>query len=61
MDHQDVDAAMAEMLRVLGPTTAEDWTVPAGPPESTEIGLRRDHLRGLPFSSGGSGRLVLWS
>ncbi len=30
MDHQDVDAAVAEMLRVLGPHTAEDWTVPAG-------------------------------
>lgn len=31
MDHQDVDAAVAEMLRVLSPHTAEDWTVPAGP------------------------------
>lgn len=31
MDHQDVDAASAEMLRVLGPLTGEDWTVRAGP------------------------------
>jgi hypothetical protein len=30
MDHQDVQAAVAEMLRVLAPHTAEDWTVPAG-------------------------------
>ncbi|WP_247702974.1 maleylpyruvate isomerase N-terminal domain-containing protein [Streptomyces sp. F63] len=35
MDHQDVDAAVAEMLRVLGPQTSEDWTVPAGPLEWT--------------------------
>jgi hypothetical protein len=35
MDHQDVDAAMAEMLRVRGPHSAEDWTVPAGPLEWT--------------------------
>lgn len=33
MDHQDVDTALAEMLRVLGPHTAEDWTVSAGPLE----------------------------
>ncbi|WP_371664755.1 hypothetical protein [Streptomyces sp. NBC_00280] len=33
MDHQDVDAAVAEMLRVLGPHTGEDWTVPTGPLE----------------------------
>ncbi|MEV1010015.1 maleylpyruvate isomerase N-terminal domain-containing protein [Streptomyces sp. NPDC049881] len=31
MDHQDVDAAVAEMSRILSPHTAEDWTVPAGP------------------------------
>lgn len=31
MDHEDVDAAVAELLRVLGPRTADDWTVPAGP------------------------------
>jgi hypothetical protein len=30
MNHQDVDAAVAEMLRVLGPRTAEDWTAQAG-------------------------------
>ncbi|MGQ4388888.1 maleylpyruvate isomerase N-terminal domain-containing protein [Streptomyces sp. SAS_270] len=35
MDHKDVDAAVAEMLRVLGPHTVEDWTVPAGPLEWT--------------------------
>ncbi|RFU87755.1 hypothetical protein DY218_05740 [Streptomyces triticagri] len=35
MDHQDVDAAVAEMLRALGPHTAADWTVPAGPLEWT--------------------------
>jgi hypothetical protein len=35
MDRQDVDAAVAEMLRVLGPHTAEDWTVPAGSLEWT--------------------------
>jgi hypothetical protein len=35
MDHQDVAAAVAEMSRVLGPHTAEDWTVPAGPLEWT--------------------------
>lgn len=35
MDHQDVDAAVAEMLRVLCPHTAEDWTVPAGALEWT--------------------------
>jgi len=33
MDHQDVDAAVAQMLRVLSPHAAEDWTVPAGPLE----------------------------
>ncbi len=33
MDHRDVDAAMAQMLQVLDPHTAEDWTVPAGPLE----------------------------
>ncbi|MFJ3846867.1 maleylpyruvate isomerase N-terminal domain-containing protein [Streptomyces albidoflavus] len=33
MDHQDVQAAMAQMLEVLGPRTGEDWTVPAGPLE----------------------------
>lgn len=35
MDHEDVDAAVAEMLRVLGPHTAEDRTVPAGTLEWT--------------------------
>ncbi|MGW6538466.1 maleylpyruvate isomerase N-terminal domain-containing protein [Streptomyces sp. NPDC055051] len=30
MDHQDVDAALAEMLRVLDPLTGEDWTARAG-------------------------------
>lgn len=35
MDHRDVDAAVAEMLRVLRPRTAEDWTVPAGTLEWT--------------------------
>lgn len=35
MDHQDVDAAVSEMLRVLGPHTAEDWTVSAGSLEWT--------------------------
>ncbi len=30
MDHQDVGTAVAEMLRVLSPHTAGDWTVPAG-------------------------------
>ena len=33
MDHRDVDAAVAELLKVLGPHTAEDWTVLAGPLE----------------------------
>jgi hypothetical protein len=33
MDHQDVQTAVAQMLEVLGPRTAEDWTVPAGPLE----------------------------
>jgi hypothetical protein len=33
MDQRDVDAAAAEMLQVLSPHTAEDWTVPAGPLE----------------------------
>ncbi|MDH6131057.1 hypothetical protein P3T37_000424 [Kitasatospora sp. MAA4] len=33
MDHQDVDTAVAELLKVLGPHTAEDWSVPAGPLE----------------------------
>ncbi|MET8976092.1 maleylpyruvate isomerase N-terminal domain-containing protein [Streptomyces sp. NPDC004539] len=31
MDHHDLDAALAEMQRVLGPRTGDDWTVPAGP------------------------------
>lgn len=31
MHYQDVDTAMAEMLRALGPHTAADWSVPAGP------------------------------
>lgn len=35
MDHRNVDNAMAEMLRVLGPHTAGDWTVQAGPVEWT--------------------------
>ncbi|KND23342.1 DinB family protein [Streptomyces acidiscabies] len=35
MDHKDVDAAVAELLRVLGPRTSDDWTVPAGPLEWT--------------------------
>ena len=35
MDHRDVDAAITEMLPVLSPHTAEDWTVPAGPLEWT--------------------------
>lgn len=35
MDYRDVDAAMAEMLRVLGPHTGADWTVRAGPVEWT--------------------------
>ncbi|MEY9995455.1 hypothetical protein ABIE67_007487 [Streptomyces sp. V4I8] len=30
MGHQDVDAAVAEMLQVLSPHTAEGWAVPAG-------------------------------
>ncbi|MEY9844669.1 hypothetical protein ABH940_001738 [Streptacidiphilus sp. BW17] len=30
MDHRDLDASVAEMLRVLGPHTTADWTVPAG-------------------------------
>ncbi|MEU8515269.1 maleylpyruvate isomerase N-terminal domain-containing protein [Kitasatospora sp. NPDC048722] len=33
MDHRDVDTALAELLRVLGPLADEDWTVPAGPLE----------------------------
>jgi hypothetical protein len=33
MDRQDVDAALAEMLRVLSPHTATDWSVSAGPLE----------------------------
>lgn len=33
MDRQDVQAAVAEMLEVLGPRTGKDWTVPAGPLE----------------------------
>jgi hypothetical protein len=33
MDQRDVDAAVAESLRVLGPHTAEGWTVKAGPLE----------------------------
>ncbi|MBT2412470.1 DinB family protein [Streptomyces sp. ISL-12] len=33
MDHQDVQAALAQMLEVLEPRTGEDWTVPAGPLE----------------------------
>lgn len=35
MDRQDVAAAVAEMLRVLGPHAARDWTVPAGSLEWT--------------------------
>ncbi|WP_448321663.1 maleylpyruvate isomerase N-terminal domain-containing protein [Streptomyces sp. CO7] len=35
MDHRDVQAAVAQMLEVLGPRTGEDWTVPAGPLEWT--------------------------
>lgn len=31
MDHRDVDTAVAEMLKVLGPHVGGDWTVPAGP------------------------------
>ncbi|MFG2985915.1 maleylpyruvate isomerase N-terminal domain-containing protein [Streptomyces sp. NPDC048258] len=30
MDNRDVDRAVAEMMRVLGPHDTEDWTVPAG-------------------------------
>ncbi|MEV5272431.1 maleylpyruvate isomerase N-terminal domain-containing protein [Streptomyces werraensis] len=30
MSHEHVDAAVTAMLRVLGPPTADDWTVPAG-------------------------------
>lgn len=30
MDHRDVDKAVAELVKVLGPHTGEDWTVPAG-------------------------------
>lgn len=33
MDHRDVRAAVAAMVEVLGPRTAEDWTVQAGPLE----------------------------
>lgn len=33
MDRRDVDLALTEALRVLGPRVAEDWTVPAGPLE----------------------------
>ncbi|WGD38727.1 hypothetical protein [Streptomyces cathayae] len=33
MHHQDVQAAVAQMLEVLRPRTDEDWTVPAGPLE----------------------------
>ncbi|MEU9550257.1 hypothetical protein AB0D88_14600 [Streptomyces werraensis] len=35
MSHEHVDAAGAAMLRVLGPPTADDWTVPAGTLEWT--------------------------
>ncbi|MES4892299.1 hypothetical protein [Streptomyces sp. NPDC096012] len=35
MDHRDVDAAVAEMLRVLDPHTAKDSTMPAEPLEWT--------------------------
>jgi hypothetical protein len=35
MDHRDVDAAVAEMLRILSPRAAQDWAVPAGPLEWT--------------------------
>lgn len=35
MDRRDVDTAVAEMLRALGPHVAEDWTVQAGPVEWT--------------------------
>lgn len=31
MDHHEVDGAVAEMLNVLSPLTAADWTVAAGP------------------------------
>jgi hypothetical protein len=57
MDHKDVGAAVAEMLRVLGPHTAEDWTVltrlfPAAPPgDPTQVLLwytGRGELDGLP-------------
>ncbi|MGW4809987.1 maleylpyruvate isomerase N-terminal domain-containing protein [Kitasatospora sp. NPDC004272] len=30
MDHRDIDTAVAELLTVLSPHTAEDWTVLAG-------------------------------
>lgn len=33
MDHRDLDTAVAEMLKVLGPHVGRDWTVPAGPLE----------------------------
>jgi mycothiol maleylpyruvate isomerase-like protein len=33
MDHQDVRAAVAAMVEVLGSRTDEDWAVPAGPLE----------------------------
>ncbi|MFG2844426.1 maleylpyruvate isomerase N-terminal domain-containing protein [Kitasatospora sp. NPDC048296] len=30
MDYRDVDTAVTELLKALGPHAAEDWTVPAG-------------------------------
>jgi hypothetical protein len=33
LDNRDVDEAVAEMMRVLGPHVTKDWTVPAGPVE----------------------------
>ncbi|MGW8790045.1 maleylpyruvate isomerase N-terminal domain-containing protein [Streptomyces althioticus] len=35
MNHEDVNTAVTAMLRVLGPRTADDWTVPAGTLEWT--------------------------
>ncbi|MEV7937606.1 maleylpyruvate isomerase N-terminal domain-containing protein [Kitasatospora sp. NPDC088264] len=33
IDNRDVNEAVTEMVRVLGPHDAEDWSVPAGPLE----------------------------
>jgi hypothetical protein len=33
MENRDVDTAMAEMMRALGPHVSKDWAVPAGPLE----------------------------